>query len=146
MPLAHRALGPTHPETLHAELYLAANRESQHQTADAEQRLRSIIAVAETDPHRLLPILRPSTMIGIKRPSPIASSWTASSPRPPTSGYTKRTQPCRIHPSTLAPSSNHHRPAARALVWTGRGMVYPSFRETLCRADTRARAVLIRDT
>ncbi len=58
VPLALRVLGPTHPETLHAQLYLAANRESQHQTADAEQRLRSILAIAETDPYRLLPILR----------------------------------------------------------------------------------------
>lgn len=58
VPLAQRVLGPTHPETLHAQLYLAANRESQDQTTDAEQRFRSILAIAETDPHRLLPILR----------------------------------------------------------------------------------------
>ena len=58
VPLAQRVLGPTHPESLHAQLYLAANYESRNQTAEAERRLQEILTIADRDPDRLKSILR----------------------------------------------------------------------------------------
>lgn len=58
VPQAQRTLGPNHPETLHAQLYLAANLESRHQTNEAEQLFRSIISTAESTPDDMQPILR----------------------------------------------------------------------------------------
>ncbi|MEK7801869.1 MAG: tetratricopeptide repeat protein [Pseudomonadota bacterium] len=58
IPQAQRALGPTHPETLHAQIFMAANLQSQGLTDEAEQLFRSIISIAETDPKILEPILQ----------------------------------------------------------------------------------------